>query len=163
MTRRKAVAFALISIILAVRIAAERAVLTFGSTLLLPVDVAKIDLKGTAKLVRLRYRTLLSPQDVSESGGIILVAKNKIGAASFVSLYNPQIPLRPREYVLRYRVVFGEKPAVRFGADKITVPAAVSAEKTAYAVVKVSKSGKSALIGLADANGTVLFKNRNAP
>lgn len=163
MIRLKVVAFSLIFIFLTVRIAAERTVVTSGSTLLLPVDIAKIDVRGTAKSVRLRYRTLLSPQDVSESGGTILVAKNKIGAASFVSLHNPQIPLRPREYALRYRVVFGENPAVRFGADIITVPAAVAAEKTAYAVVRVSKSGRTALIGLADANGTVLFKNRNAP
>jgi len=163
MTYRKIAVPVLILILLAARIAAERAVVTSGTPLLLPADVVKVDEKGPAKSVRLRYHTLLLPQDVSESGGKILVAKNKIGAVSFLSLYNPDIPLRPREYVLRYRVVFGEKPAVRFGADEITVPAGVPAEKTAYAVLKVSKSGRSALVGLADASGTILFKNRNLP
>ena len=122
--------------------ARNRAVYNAETTLLLPVEIASVVQKGAEKTVRLRYRTLIPPSAVSESGGKILVSKDGIGAVSFLSVYDPAKPLRTREYVLKYSIVY----------DK-GVPAGTKENKAAYAVVKADKDGRTALIGLADKNG----------
>ncbi|MBS6473713.1 MAG: hypothetical protein KH347_05610 [Acetobacter sp.] len=134
--------------------ARNRAVYNAETTLLLPVEIASVVQKGAEKTVRLRYRTLIPPSAVSESGGKILVSKDGIGAVSFLSVYDPAKPLRTREYVLKYSIVYDKGvPAVRFGRTSLTVPAGTKENKAAYAVVKADKDGRTALIGLADKNG----------
>ena len=135
----------------------NRAVYNAETTLLLPVKVVSSVQKGAAKTVRLRYRTLIPPSAVSESGGKILVSKDNIGTVSFLSVYDAEKPLRTREYVLKYAIVYDNGvPAVRFGRTSIAVPAGLKENAVAYAVVKADKHGHTALVGLADKNGSPL-------
>lgn len=137
--------------------ARNRAVYNADTTLLLPVEVVSAVQKGANKTVRLRYRTLIPPSAVSESGGKILVGKDNIGAVSFLSVYDAEKPLRTREYVLKYAIVYDNGvPAVRFGRTSLAVSAVLKESAVAYAVVKADRHGHTALVGLADKNGRAL-------
>ncbi len=130
----------------------------YGVELLLPVEAETVKKIGTLRLLRLRYQPLIPPSAVSESGGRILVVKGIGSVASFAGIYDSKVPLRPQEYVLRYRVAFGASPSVRFGAVWVNIPKGFKAEKAAFAVLKADKNGNTVLTGLADGNGAVLLR-----
>ncbi len=157
--RYRQIVFCIVAAVLGGLFVRNRAVYNAETTLLLPVEAVRVSHKGNSQTLRLRYRTLIPPSAVSESGGKILVSKDGIGAASFIAVYAADKPLRPREYVLKYTISYADgKPAVRFGRDSLNIPAKSKTDKTAYAVLKADKNGNTALIGLADKNGGIVFR-----
>lgn len=150
----------------------RRAILRDGTEMLLPVYVRKTERSGRALQVRFHYYSLVPAAEIGTGGDTAVVHRHAGGRVSFVRMFDPSVPLRPREHLLRFRLSHKagwsrstESSRVDFASDVFTLR---SADKTdavlkrlksagvRFAVLKVDENGNAVLKGLADQNGVTL-------
>ncbi len=132
-----------------------------GTRLLLPLEDVSTGKDLLSCYADLRYRVLIPPNFVAERTGVVVVVKDRDGRASFSSVYRKDVPLRPREHLLKYTVAKTKEneSEIRFAAARFrTGNKNIHPETIGYAVVNADEDGHTVLTGLADINGKILFK-----
>ena len=131
----------------------------YGTTILVPLYKGKV----SDGIFSLNYRNMIPERQLKEENGTIVVYVNSFGVASFVRPFDKEEKIGFGEHLLNYHLyrkpgLYPTKPKVYFASRFFKISNSNLAEKKAsYAVLKVSKSGKAILIGLADSNYNLIL------
>lgn len=130
-----------------------------GVRILIPAAVRELPSETDSCRADVRYFNIIPPAHVDGLSGTAVVRRADSGLVSFVRPWDKSVPLRPKEILLKWRVSRDANGRVRVNFAKPFFSECVSGEKLRlkYAILKVGKSGRAALTGLADKNGESVF------
>ena len=133
-----------------------------GVRILIPAAVRELPSKTDSCRADVHYFNIIPPAHVDGLSGTAVVRRADSGLVSFVRPWDKSVPLRPKEILLKWRVSRDADGRVRVNFAKPFFSECVSGEKlrrmhVKYAILKVGKSGRAALAGLADKNGESVF------
>ncbi len=157
---------------LAFRYENRREILENGTEILVPVFVHKTELGDHAAKISFRYHGFIPASQIASGSGTAVIRRHAGGRASFVRMFDPNVPLRPREHLLKFSLNHKtgmkrstEASKIRFASDAYVLLSEEKIEelmerpkelRIKYAVLKVNGDGEAALWGIADQNGVVL-------
>lgn len=161
-----------IASVLAFRYENRREILENGTEILVPVYVHETECGDRAAKISFRYHSFIPAFEIASGEGTAVIHRHTGGRASFVRMFDPNVPLRPREHLLKFSLNHKtgmkrstEASKVKFASDAYVLRSKEKVEelmerpkelRVKYAVLKVNGKGEAALWGIADQNGVVL-------